>query len=152
MSPAIIFLSSLIFFTVGAFAVRHASAEKKPLTIFVSLIASILSAVIIVAIATSGGSAKFKSSVNNFSVLPDNYVRVFLSVKNIGDAPGSPSCTVIITATNAYGHTTGTGVDVMSGDHEVIPGGEYAGYMDILVTDDAAYDVTDKSMIAVSDC
>jgi len=102
---------------------------------------------------SSSPGAKYKAEVTGFSVLPNNYVRVFLSVKNVGAAAGSPSCMVSIQPTNSYGDPIGSGgFDSMAGTHSVAVGDTYSGYMDIVVSDNAASDVTSKSMITVSNC
>jgi hypothetical protein len=127
------------------------NAERLKRVTVVALVISIIAGVGIRLAATQ--TLTFKSNVTNFSVLPDNYVRVFLTVTNTGNTAGSPSCQVNIQPVNAYGdQLSGSGFDAMSGGQKIQPGASYSGYMDIVVSDNDAQFVTSKSMITVSNC
>jgi hypothetical protein len=153
------FLTLVFFFIIGPIAVRRlqkkAGTKKvktaKPLLI--SLAVSCVLSLVAIQAFTSGGSARWKASVTAFTVLPNNYVRVWVSVTNVGNAAGAPSCMVSIQPTNAYGDDIGNGgFDAMDGSHTVNVGATYSGYMDIVVSGNDASYVTSKSMISVSNC
>jgi hypothetical protein len=105
---------------------------------------------------TSHGQYKapnYDATVRSVAVLPNNYVRVFLSIENVGNAPGAPDCGIIIQPVDQYGDDlSGDGVGDMTGDHTVQPGATYSGYMDIVVSDNDAKYVTSTSMVQLSDC
>jgi hypothetical protein len=96
----------------------------------------------------------YQATVINFTVLPNNYVRAYLSVTNVGKAPGSPFCTVTIQPTNAYGDPIGgSGYTWMPANEPTLqPGAALSAHLDIVVSNNDAHLVTSKSMIKVTDC
>ena len=130
--------------------------KKKPAGKAIAISAAvsiILSLVTIQFFKSTASHARYKGEIANFSVLPNNYVRVWFSVKNVGTEPGGPDCMVSIQPTNIYGDPIGSGgFDSLDGSHTVAAGDTYSAYMDIVVSDNDASDVTSKSMISISNC
>ena len=130
--------------------------KKKPAGKAIAISAAvsiILSLVTIQFFKSTASHARYKGEVVNFEVLPNNYVRVWFSVKNVGTDPGQPRCMVSIQPTNIYGDPIGSGgFDSLDGSHTVAAGDTYSAYMDIVVSDNDASDVTSKSMISISNC
>ncbi len=112
--------------------------------------------IVIYEVLTSHGSSsapQYDATVRSVVVLPNNCVRVFLSIENVGNAPGAPDCGIIIQPVDQYGDDLdGDGIGDMTGDHTVQLGATYSGYMDIVVSDNDARYVTSTSMVQISNC
>ena len=88
-----------------------------------------------------------------FDVLPNNYVRVFFSLQNVGNAPGSPDCSVMIQPVDGYGNNLpGVGIGTLALAANMSPGRTGRTFINVLVSHDEASAVTSRSMISVSNC
>jgi hypothetical protein len=149
-------LAMFFFCLIGPAAAAAQRKQKKTAGKAIAISATvsiILSLVTIQFFKSTASHARYKGEIASFVVLPNNYVRVWFSVKNVGTDPGKPSCLVSIQPTNIYGDPIGSGgFDALDGSHTVAAGDTYSAYMDIVVSDNAASDVTSKSMISISNC
>ncbi len=84
-------------------------------------------------------------------VLDSKYVRVFTTWHNIGKAPGSASCVMDVTAYDAFGDETGSGV-ASTGTGNLAPGQSKNYYQDIVVTNNDAAGVTGAKDVSITDC
>lgn len=118
---------------------------------------SAIVALVIAALGTFGiyklvnqPSASFIVTVRTFKVLPDQYVRVYLNITNTSTVAGAPDCGVTVQPTNSYGDDlSGSGVN--AGDWASMkPGATIYTYLDVLVSDNEAHDVTSTKMITAS--
>ena len=155
------FVAGIIFGLLfgGVFVGVGASTKGKPNQVRNAVIAGLLAGVIGVAMfnnhqnSAHNSAPKWRTEINNFEVLPNNYVRVWFTVTNVGKGSGNPNCTVYINPVNAYGDPVGSGgFDSLSGSDTVQAGGVFRRYMDIVVSNNDASYVTDKSMISISGC
>ena len=147
------FVFALVFIGVAA------STKGKPNQFRNALIAGLVAGVIGVLAVNNHQSSvqktapKYRTEINNFQVLPDNYVRVWFTVTNVGKGPGNPSCTIYINPVNAFGDPVGSGgFGSLSGSDTIKAGGVFRRYIDIVVSGNDASYVTDKSMISISGC
>jgi hypothetical protein len=150
---AFAFLFTFVFVGVGA------STKGRPNQIRNALIAGLIAGVIGVVLlnnhqnSVQSSAPKYRTEINNFQVLPNDYVRVWFSVSNVGKGPGNPKCTIYINPVNTYGDTVGDGgFDSLSGNDTIQVGDVFRRYMDIIVSNNASNYVTDKSMISIKGC
>ena len=88
-------------------------------------------------------SPAIKGKVSYSEALNDKYLRVYMDLRNPSDSTASASCSVIATATDQWGHDTGTGADGFdTGD--IRPHKTKELYIDLVITNRAAYDVEDR--------
>lgn len=143
----------LIVSVAAATGVAQASRGRgAPITVFVVLAVLAFWPVALAYHLGHSPKAIFRASVVRVYPLPNNYVRVFLSVSNVGQAAGQPMCVVSIQAKDGAGDIVGSGFDGMTGGQTVKAGKTFSGYMDIVVTNNAAHYVTSKSDVTVSGC
>jgi hypothetical protein len=96
-------------------------------------------------------SASYAVVVRTFKQMPDQYVRVYLNVTNVGKSAGTPTCSVTVQPTSSAGDLVGNGgVDAGTLTRAIQPGATNFAYLDILVAGNDANLVTSKSMITAS--
>jgi hypothetical protein len=99
-----------------------------------------------------GTSATITHRVVRVVALNEQSVRVWVTWTDTGTASGSASCVMNVTAYDAYGDETGSGVDSTGPNGNLKPGQTQTLYQDIVITDNDAADVTSLKDVQIVDC
>ena len=132
---------------------REKYVMPRRVKVLLAAVVVIVAAVVIGDHFTSGGpSADITHKVDRVAVLDSSHVRVWTTWTNTGKATGNASCAINVTAYNAFGDETGSGVDSTGPNNALKPGQSVNLYQDVVITNTDAAGVTSTKDVSITTC
>lgn len=132
---------------------RQKYVMPRRVKVLLAVVVVIVAAVVIGDHFTSGGpSAEITHKVDSVAVLDSSHVRVWTTWTNTGKTTGNASCAINVTAYNAFGDETGSGVDSTGPNNSLKPGQSVNLYQDVVITNNDAAGVTSTKDVSITTC